>query len=103
MLGSCREAKLGWRGLSKVAAGRAEGETGKKAQGWTTADSGDRRDAAKGASSWVPHPRTGIYFPKGHDHVMEDVPDGAACFDQTCWFRTVDGVDKADHDVSTDY
>lgn len=23
---------------------------------------------------WVPHERTGIYYPKGHEKVMEDVP-----------------------------
>ncbi|MCI10892.1 hypothetical protein A2U01_0031989 [Trifolium medium] len=36
---------------------------------------------------WVPHPRTGIYFPVGHDWVMEDVPEGAATFTETCCFR----------------
>ncbi|KAI4295736.1 hypothetical protein L6164_035751 [Bauhinia variegata] len=45
-------------------------------------------------SCWVPHPRTGIYFPEGHDWVMDDVPEGAASFTQACWFRNVDGVDK---------
>ncbi|PSS02656.1 CRS2-associated factor 2 like [Actinidia chinensis var. chinensis] len=54
-------------------------------------------------SCWVPHPRTGIYFPLGHDRVMDDVPDGAASFDQTYWMRTVDGVDKPDHDHDSDY
>ncbi|GAU29517.1 hypothetical protein TSUD_115390 [Trifolium subterraneum] len=36
---------------------------------------------------WIPHPRTGIYFPVGHDWVMEDVPEGAATFTETCCFR----------------
>ncbi|KAL7236473.1 hypothetical protein ACSBR1_019714 [Camellia fascicularis] len=49
-------------------------------------------------SCWMPHPRTGIYFPKGHDHVMDGVPESAASFDQTYWLRNVDGVDKPDHD-----
>ncbi|AES93586.1 putative Late embryogenesis abundant protein, LEA5-type [Medicago truncatula] len=39
------------------------------------------------SSCWVPHPRTGIYFPVGHEWVMEDVPDGAATFSETCYFR----------------
>ncbi|KAA8545793.1 hypothetical protein F0562_020756 [Nyssa sinensis] len=42
---------------------------------------------------WVPHPRTGIYFPKGHEWVMKDVPDGAASFAQTYWLRNIVGVD----------
>lgn len=49
------------------------------------------------SSYWVPHPRTGIYFPKGHESVMDDVPEGAASFDQTYWLRNVDdGVEKPD-------
>jgi len=39
------------------------------------------------SSCWVPHPRTGIYFPVGHEWVMKDVPDGAATFSETCYFR----------------
>ncbi|KAK4839216.1 hypothetical protein QYF36_020131 [Acer negundo] len=31
-----------------------------------------------GNKSWVPDDRTGIYYPKGHEKVMEDVPVGAA-------------------------
>ncbi|XP_010487900.1 PREDICTED: uncharacterized protein LOC104765824 [Camelina sativa] len=49
--------------------------------------------------SWVPHPRTGIFFPPGQEAVMEDVPDGAASFDMTFWIRNVDGVDKPDPDL----
>ncbi|XP_057964331.1 uncharacterized protein LOC131155311 [Malania oleifera] len=45
---------------------------------------------------WVPHPRTGIYFPRGQERVMEDVPDGAASLRETYWFRNIDGVDKPD-------
>jgi hypothetical protein len=37
---------------------------------------------------WVPHPRTGIYYPKGFEWVMEDVPSGAASFQQSYWLRT---------------
>ncbi|EES17083.1 hypothetical protein BDA96_08G120400 [Sorghum bicolor] len=39
-------------------------------------------------SLWVPHPRTGIYYPKGFEWVMEDVPSSAASFQQSYWFRT---------------
>ncbi|XP_010647936.1 uncharacterized protein LOC100265247 isoform X1 [Vitis vinifera] len=92
-LSSCRGAKPVWRGLSKVAG--AEGAPG-KARGRT--DGADHKGDGS-SSSWVPHPRTGIYFPEGHDHMMDDVPDGAACFGQTYWLRTVDGVDKPDPDV----
>ncbi|KAL4301984.1 hypothetical protein GQ457_10G020370 [Hibiscus cannabinus] len=51
-------------------------------------------DGIKGPSSWVPHPKSGIYFPKGHEWVMDDVPDRAASFGRSCWVRNVDGVDK---------
>ncbi|OAY39198.1 uncharacterized protein LOC122724856 [Manihot esculenta] len=57
----------------------------------------------KDQSCWIPHPRTGIYMPKGHERVMEDVPEGAALFDQTSWLRNVDGVDRHHPDVPTDY
>ncbi|KAG6789734.1 hypothetical protein POTOM_005858 [Populus tomentosa] len=51
---------------------------------------------------WVPHPRTGIYFPKGHEWVMDDVPENAASFSQTYWLRNVDGVEKPhDHYLAT--
>lgn len=51
------------------------------------------------SACWVPHPRTGIYFPKGQERVMEDVPDGAASLVQTHWFRNDPdhGVDHLDH------
>nr|KAJ0202789.1 hypothetical protein LSAT_V11C500269600 [Lactuca sativa] len=39
---------------------------------------------------WIPHRRTGIYYPKGHEWVMEDVPDGAACFAYSYWLRNSD-------------
>ncbi|GMI88288.1 hypothetical protein like AT3G19550 [Hibiscus trionum] len=51
-------------------------------------------DGIKGTSSWVPHPKTGIYCPKGHEWVMDDVPDRAASFGRSFWVRNVDGVDK---------
>ncbi|KAJ8638342.1 hypothetical protein MRB53_012609 [Persea americana] len=44
-------------------------------------------------ASWVPHPRTGIYYPRGHEWVMESIPDGAASFNQTYWLRASEGVE----------
>ncbi|KAH7518076.1 hypothetical protein FEM48_Zijuj09G0132300 [Ziziphus jujuba var. spinosa] len=55
--------------------------------------------AADGLSYWVPHPRTGIYVPQGHESVIDDVPDSAASFNQTYWLREVDGVEKLDPDI----
>ncbi|KAL2512095.1 hypothetical protein Adt_17695 [Abeliophyllum distichum] len=49
-----------------------------------------------GPLGWLPHPRTGIYFPKGHESVMDDVPTDAACFDRTYWLRNIEGVDRPD-------
>ncbi|XP_047052675.1 uncharacterized protein LOC124658370 [Lolium rigidum] len=39
---------------------------------------------------WVPDPRTGIYYPRGFEWVMEDVPKSAASFQQTYWHRSGD-------------
>lgn len=50
------------------------------------------------SSTWVPHPRTGIYFPQGHEWVMKDVPENAASFSRVCWFRDSDGVDDPNPD-----
>ncbi|PKI40257.1 hypothetical protein CRG98_039375 [Punica granatum] len=36
--------------------------------------------------SWVPHERTGIYYPKGQEKVIEDVPSGAAKDIGINWF-----------------
>jgi len=47
----------------------------------------DSTSSSSYSNCWVPHPRTGIYFPVGHEWVMEDVPDGAATFSETCYFR----------------
>ncbi|KAJ6299096.1 hypothetical protein OIU76_020134 [Salix suchowensis] len=43
----------------------------------------------------------GIYVPKGHEWVMEDVPENAASFSQTYWLRNVDGVEKPIHCLAT--
>lgn len=58
-------------------------------------DEEKKKKELHGGTWWAPHPKTGIYFPKGHDWVMNDVPEGAATFSQTCWFRNDDdGVDN---------
>ncbi|KAM7280544.1 hypothetical protein ACFE04_007678 [Oxalis oulophora] len=44
---------------------------------------------------WVPHPRSGIYSPKGQEWVLNDVPENAASFSHTYWIRNVD--DTLDH------
>ncbi|KAM6558279.1 hypothetical protein CsatA_027518 [Cannabis sativa] len=55
---------------------------------------------SKTRSYWSPHPYSGIYVPKGHEWVVDDVPKNAASFgDQTYWLRNVDGVDKPDPDL----
>ena len=52
-------------------------------------------------TNWVPHPRTGIYFPEGYEWVMDDVPNNAASLGQTqpYWLRNVDGAEKHDPDI----
>ncbi|KAJ7967548.1 putative Late embryogenesis abundant protein Lea5 [Quillaja saponaria] len=43
---------------------------------------------------WIPDRRTGIYYPKGHEHVLDDVPAGGASFSETYWFRSDVAVQK---------
>lgn len=50
------------------------------------------------SACWVPHPGNGIYYPQGHERVMNDIPKGAASFAETYWLRNIDGVDKPDFD-----
>ncbi|GJX94717.1 RNA-directed DNA polymerase, eukaryota, reverse transcriptase zinc-binding domain protein [Tanacetum coccineum] len=38
-------------------------------------------------SCWILHLRTGIFYPKGHEGVMNEVPDGAAIFASMTRFR----------------
>nr|XP_010315194.1 uncharacterized protein LOC104645409 isoform X1 [Solanum lycopersicum] len=52
---------------------------------------------------WVPHPRTGIYFPIGQERVMNDIPNGAASLPQNYWLRNEDGVEKPDPDSPIAY
>ncbi|XP_006346326.1 uncharacterized protein [Solanum tuberosum] len=52
---------------------------------------------------WVPHRRTGIYFPTGQERVMNDIPNGAASLPQNYWLRGEDGVEKPDPDSPIAY
>ncbi|KAL8167263.1 hypothetical protein V2J09_008762 [Rumex salicifolius] len=50
---------------------------------------------------WVPHPRSGIYSPKGQDWVLEHVAHSPASSSSPhFWIRNIDGVD---HPHSADY
>ncbi|TYH33307.1 hypothetical protein ES332_D13G050000v1 [Gossypium tomentosum] len=87
-----REAKRVERPLSKIAG--ADREINKKCKS---------NNDIKVSSSWVPHPKSGIYFPKGHEWVMDDVPDRAASFSSSYWVRSVDGVDKPESSVHDEH
>ncbi|KAJ1397306.1 Late embryogenesis abundant protein [Sesbania bispinosa] len=76
-----RGAKRAGNEVSKFSAGRCGGVS--KSNG-----------KIEESTCWVPHPRTGIYFPEGHEWVMDDVPEGASHFTQAYWFRNLDGVDN---------
>lgn len=41
---------------------------------------------------WVPHERTGIYYPKGHEKVLEDVPPVATKEFGVDWFSYNDEI-----------
>ncbi|KAK7357618.1 hypothetical protein VNO80_16913 [Phaseolus coccineus] len=88
---NCRGAKRAKSGLSKFS-GTAQAAAAERS-GEVSKSGGKIEDS----SWWVPHPRTGIYFPKGHEWVMDDVPEDAARLNQTFWFRNVDGVDIPKH------
>ncbi|GKB93860.1 hypothetical protein Tco_0979997 [Tanacetum coccineum] len=38
-------------------------------------------------SCWIPHLRTGIFYPKGLEGVTNEVPDGVAIFASNYWLR----------------
>ncbi|XP_059298319.1 uncharacterized protein LOC132051026 [Lycium ferocissimum] len=75
------------RWMSKVAAGLKQKDESK-----TSANE------KKKACCWIPDNRTGIYFPEGHEKVINDLPNGAASLTRTYWLRSEDGVDKPDPD-----
>lgn len=92
-IGYCRRSAKGAEstaGLCKLILGREAGSQHRVDQK-TKSSSIGKKVAVDSSPSysccWVPHPRTGIYFPVGHDWVMEDVPEGAATFSETCCFR----------------
>ncbi|XP_039006796.1 uncharacterized protein LOC120134430 isoform X2 [Hibiscus syriacus] len=78
-----RESKRVERPLSKIAGADRE-----------IINNCNNNNDIKGSSTWVPHPKTGIYFPKGHEWVMNDVPAMAASSNQSFWVRDMEGVDK---------
>ncbi|GKE17831.1 hypothetical protein Tco_1425408 [Tanacetum coccineum] len=41
-------------------------------------------------SCWIPHLRTGVFYPKGHEWVMNEVPDGAGSFASSYSLRNND-------------
>lgn len=63
----------------------------------------EEEDEKKKGEWWVPHPRTGIYFPIGQERVMNDIPNGAASLPQNYWLRSEDGVEKPDPDSPIAY
>ncbi|OMO63330.1 hypothetical protein COLO4_32545 [Corchorus olitorius] len=89
MLSGARRVHYDRRNLSKIAAIRGEDDHDDHGEIINNYGS-DIKDT----SCWVPHPKSGIYFPKGHEWVMNDVPDGAASLGQTFWLRSVEGVEK---------
>ncbi|KAG4212808.1 hypothetical protein ERO13_A01G008400v2 [Gossypium hirsutum] len=78
------------RPISKIAG--ADRETIEKSR--KSSSNSNSSNDIKDSWCWVPHPKSGIYFPEGHEWVMKDVPDGAASLNQTYWLRNVEGVDK---------
>nr|GME07628.1 uncharacterized protein LOC109161765 [Ipomoea batatas] len=62
---------------------------------WSNVVEVEKRGKNRGC--WVPDPRTGIYFPEGHERVLDDIPNAAATSTQTYWLRNVDD----DHGVDT--
>ncbi|KAK6253448.1 hypothetical protein QUC31_015168 [Theobroma cacao] len=83
-----RGAKVAVRSSSNIAGADKEITEGRRT----------KNKEIKDSPSWVPHPKSGIYFPKGHEWVMNDVPDDAASLGSTFWLRNVDGVEKPDPD-----
>ncbi|MCD9642579.1 hypothetical protein HAX54_029453 [Datura stramonium] len=66
---------------------------------WNEKEEEEEVEEIKKGRWWVPHARTGIYFPIGQERVMDDIPNGAASLPQTYWLRSEDGVDKPDPDL----
>ncbi|KAF8400325.1 hypothetical protein HHK36_013622 [Tetracentron sinense] len=58
-------------------------------------NSEERKERDIDGTCWIPHNRTGIYYPKGHETVMEDIPIGAAKIMEVHWFSCSE--DAIDH------
>ncbi|KAK6121199.1 hypothetical protein DH2020_045061 [Rehmannia glutinosa] len=96
---SVREGLAVGRSISRLTTPNDHRENTKKILETPVAD--ERRPVEdKRRSCWMPHPRTGIYFPVGQDWVMDNVPNDAASFDCTFWLRSIDGVDN--HKIDTE-
>ncbi|KAG6571930.1 hypothetical protein SDJN02_26524, partial [Cucurbita argyrosperma subsp. argyrosperma] len=62
-------------------------------------DEAETEPLAYNSPTWVPHSRTRIYYPPGHEWVMKDIPTNAASFSRPYWFRDSDGVDDLNPDT----
>ncbi|PKI71650.1 uncharacterized protein LOC116204472 [Punica granatum] len=92
LLSSLKQPKQARRTMSRFTG--IEQQQEKSAEQVVSAVEGE--DELQKLPLWVPHPRTGIYFPKGHESVMDDIPEGSASLAETYWLRSIDGVDKPD-------
>ncbi|KAK4758523.1 hypothetical protein SAY87_019824 [Trapa incisa] len=96
LLRSLRQHKGARRTISRITGLEQQQE---KAEQVASCDDLLEEDEMQKLPVWIPHPRTGIYFPRGHERVMDKVPDNAASLSETCWFRSSHGVDKPDPDL----
>ncbi|KAI3873470.1 hypothetical protein MKW98_008122 [Papaver atlanticum] len=62
---------------------------------------GDGEDES--TTRWVPDSRTGIYYPQGHEKVIEDIPVGAAKkIDKAQWFSYTANAQLSNRKCSID-
>ncbi|KAL9417744.1 hypothetical protein AB3S75_040686 [Citrus x aurantiifolia] len=90
-----------YRGLTKSAEAVLDDDDDGQQESFTRNSSrGEKMNNSKETLvNWVPHPRSGIYVPQGHERVMDDVPINAASFGhRTFWLRSDDGVEKPNPD-----
>ncbi|KAJ4717447.1 putative Late embryogenesis abundant protein Lea5 [Melia azedarach] len=96
LIGSCREVRRVYRRFSRFAK-PVDNEEAAAGESFTGSLKEKKINSKVDyLTCWVPHPRSGIYFPEGQERVMEDVPQGAASLGgRTFWLRNDnDGVDK---------
>ncbi|KAJ4716177.1 putative Late embryogenesis abundant protein Lea5 [Melia azedarach] len=97
LFSSCREFRRVYRGVSRFARPVDDEAEAESLKGSLKEEKINSK--VDSLTCWVPHPRSGIYFPQGQEWVMEDVPKGAASLGgRTFWLRNDDGVDKLDPD-----